>query len=161
MKKLIIIGLLAFSAKSFAQTAVENGTIYKEHPYITAVKEEVADFAKGDTVGAASFYADSVKFYDSPEPTKPYGIKQARASWQKIFTDWGMPTIKQVGYPDGLQYTSDPFTVQSWWEITVVNIKTQKTAKFEQVVFDTFNKDGKITVELSYYDTSAIKDAMK
>ena len=70
-------------------------------------------------------------------------------------------SIKQIGYPDGLEYASDPFTVQSWWEVTAVNKKTQKKATFEQVVFDSFNKVGKITSELSYYDTQALMEATK
>ena len=160
MKKLITIGLLAFSVSAFSQTEVKNGTIYKEHPYITAVMQMTDKFQKGDTIGMASFYADSVKFYDSPDP-KSYNLTKAKAGWQKIFADWEQIKLKKVGYPDGLQYDKDPFTVQSWWQITCVNKKTQKAATFEEVVFDSFNKDGKIVFEVSYYDTKSLMAAMK
>jgi ketosteroid isomerase-like protein len=160
MKKLILLGIMAFSVSTFAQTITKNGTIYKDHPYITAVEQSTASFAKGDTVASMKIYADSVKFYDSPSP-KPYTLAQARANWQQIFANWDQLTITKVGYPDGLEYSSDPFTVQSWWTITAVNKKTQKKATFQEVVFDSFNKDGKITVELSYYDTSSLMAAMK
>jgi hypothetical protein len=161
MKKLLTIGLMAFSVASFAQSVVKNGTIYKEHPYITAVVQLTADFQKGDTTAAAQFYADTVKFYDAPFPKHPYKLAEAKAGWHKIFTDWEQLEIKQVGYPDGLEYATDPFTVQSWWKVTAVNKKTKKTATFEEVVFDTFNKDGKITLELSYYDNKSLEDASK
>jgi hypothetical protein len=161
MKKLITFGLLAFSVSAFSQAVVKNGTIYKEHPYITAIVQLTALFEKADSTGVAAFYADSVKFYDAPEPKKPYNLKQAITSWHRLFSDWEQIKIKKVGYPDGLQYDSDPFTVQSWWSITCVNVKTKKTAAFEEVVFDTFNKDGKITSEVSYYDTKSIIDATK
>jgi hypothetical protein len=161
MKKLILPALMMLSCVAFAQSAVKNGTIYKEHPYITAVKNLNADFAKGDTLAVAAFYADTAKFIDSPEPKKEYGLKQASSGWHELLSDWTIVTIKQVGYPDGLEYATDPFTVQSWWEITIINKKTQKKAFFEEVVFDTFNKDGKISFEVSYYDATTVIAAMK
>lgn len=161
MKRLLTIGLLALSATAFGQGVVKNGTIYKEHPYITAVIQMNALFMKGDSIGAAKFYADSARFIDATDPMKPTSLKQAISNWHAIFENWDQISIKQIGYPDGLAYDSDPFTVQSWWEVTAVNKKTQKKATFEQVIFDTFNKDGKISSELSYYDTSAIVAAMK
>jgi len=161
MKKLLLPALMLFCGSAFAQNAVKNGTIYKEHPYIDIVNKEVAAFTKGDTITAASFYADTAKFVDSPDPKNIYTIKQARAGWQKIFADWTISAVKVIGYPDGLDYTGGPFIVQSWWEITVINKKTQKTAVFEQVLFDYFNKDGKIGFEASYYDTSSLTAASK
>jgi hypothetical protein len=160
MKKLLTICLLAVSAAAFSQ-GVKNGTIYKDHPYITAVVQLNALFMKGDTMGVSKFYADSARFIDATNPNKPSTLKQALANWHEIFENWTQITIKQIGYPDGLEYDNDPFTVQSWWEVTAVNKKTQKKATFEQVVFDTFDKAGKISSELSYYDTSALIAAMK
>jgi hypothetical protein len=161
MKKLITIGLVAISTASFSQGIVKNGTIYKEHPYITAVEQLIALYPQADTVGIASFYADSVTFYDAPDPKHPYKLAEAKKDWNRLFADWDQITIKKVGYPDALEYSADPFTVQSWWSITAVNKKTKKTAAFEEVIFDTFNKDGKITSEVSYYDTKSLIDAMK
>jgi hypothetical protein len=160
MKKIITIAFLAFSVTSFAQGIVKNGTIYREHPYINIVKEINVDFAKGDTTPMIKFYADTAKFFDPTSP-KPTTLAQARASWHMILADWDQIVIKQEGYPDALEYTSDPFTVQSWWLITAVNKKTKKKATFYEVVFDEFNKDGKIAVESSIYDSSSIMDAMK
>ena len=160
MKKLVTIALMAFSVTSFAQGVVKNGTIYKEHPYITIVNNLNAAFAKGDTTTVIRYYADTAAFYDSSAPKK-ITLAQARADWQRLFANWDQITIKAMGYPDGLEYTSDPFTVQSWWVITGVYKKTKKPVKFYEVIFDLFNKDGKIAVESSYYDTSGIIEAMK
>jgi ketosteroid isomerase-like protein len=160
MKKLLTIAFMALTVSSFAQTVVKNGTIYKEHPYITAVNDLTAAFAKGDTTAVIKYYADTAKFYDSSSPKK-MTLAQTRADWQKLFANWDQITIKAMGYPDGLEYSSDPFTVQSWWVVTGVNKKTKKAVKFYQVIFDLFNKDGKIAVESSYYDTSGIIEAMK
>jgi len=159
MKKLILLAFMALSVSSFAQT-VKNGTIYKSHPYITIVNALNNMFPKGDTIGMSKYYADTAKFYDSPDP-KRYSLKQAISNWHHIYEDWEQISLKAEGYPDGLEYTGDAFTVQSWWKISCVNKKTKKKADFEQVIFDTFNKDGKITSELSYYDTSSIMAAIK
>lgn len=161
MKKLITLGLIAIATSAFSQGIVKNGTIYKEHPYINAIEQLVAMYPKADTAGIASFYADSVRFFDAPEPKHPYRLAEAKKGWSRLFADWEQITVKKVGYPDALEYSTDPFTVQSWWSITAVNRKTKKTAAFEEVVFDTFNKDGKITSEVSYYDTKSLMDAMK
>jgi len=161
MKKLLLPAFMLLFGTAFAQNTVKNGTIYKEHPYIDVVNKEAAAFAKGDTITAASLYADTAKFVDSPNPKRTYTLKEARAGWQDIFAGWTITSIKPVGYPDGLEYANDPFTVQSWWSVTVVNKKTQKTATLEEVIFDTFNKDGKISFELSYYDENSLLEASK
>jgi hypothetical protein len=161
MKKLLFIVLVIVSIQAMAQAPVKNGTIYKDHPYITMVKQISDLFLKHDTTALAKFYADTVKFYDSPQPERGYTLKEAKADWKRLYEEWDIKEIKQRGYPDALEYTSDPFTVQSWWSITAVNKKTGKTAKFEEVIFDEFNKAGKISRELSYYDATAIIAATK
>jgi len=45
--------------------------------------------------------------------------------------------------------------------ITLVNKKTGKTAAVEMVLFDMSNKDGKIAVQLEYYDPAQLMMAMK
>jgi hypothetical protein len=160
MKKLltVVFTLLAYCA--FAQTAQKNGTIYKEHPYITIVNNSNDLFLKQDWDGMLKLYADSAKFYD-PSSTKPSHVADMKKSWADIYANWEQITVVKQGYPDGLQYEKDPFTVQSWWAVTAVNKKTKKTAKFNMVQFDEFNKDGKIVLEFSYYDQTPLVEAMK
>ncbi|RZA00549.1 MAG: hypothetical protein EOP47_13640 [Sphingobacteriaceae bacterium] len=163
MKKLILLAFVTISATSFAQTVVKNGTIYKEHPYITKVNAMMAAANKNDTIAMFVPYADTVKFYDSPSPTKVYNLTQSKSNWRTVQAEWEQISIKPRGYPDGLEYAGkdESFTVQSWWTITAINKKTKKKAMFEEVIFDSFNKDGKITLELAYYDMSSLAEAMK
>jgi hypothetical protein len=160
MKKLLFVALTLLACSAFAQTPQENGIIYKEHPYITIINKSTDMFLKQDWVGMASIYADSVKFYDPSSP-KPYNLETAKKGWAAIYDGWEQITITKVGYPDGLKYAKDPFTVQSWWKITSVNKKTKKTATFYQVLFDEFNKDGKISVESAFYDQTPLLEASK
>ncbi|HEY9000418.1 MAG TPA: nuclear transport factor 2 family protein [Mucilaginibacter sp.] len=159
MKKLLIAAFILLSCGVFAQEQ-KNGTIYKEHPYITVVNNSFDLFLKQDWSGLANLYADTAKFYD-PSSSKPYSLADEKKGWAGIYNDWEQITVTKQGYPDGLQYDKDPFTVQSWWTVTCVNKKTKKTAKFYMVQFDEFNKDGKIDMELAYYDQTPLIEASK
>lgn len=160
MKKLLFLAFTLLACSAFAQDMQKNGTIYKTHPYITVVNNSMDLFQKQDWDGLGKLYADSVKFYDPSSP-KAISLADEKKGWATIFADWEQIVVAKQGYPDGLQYEKDPFTVQSWWGVTAVNKKTKKTAKFNIVQFDTFNKDGKIDTELSYYDTTPLIDASK
>jgi hypothetical protein len=160
MKKLLTVAFTLLACCAFAQTAQKNGTIYKEHPYITIVNNSNDLFLKQDWGGMAKLYADTVKFYD-PSSSKPSGLADAKKGWADIYTNWEQINVVKQGYPDGLQYDKDPFTVQSWWVITGVNKKTKKSVKVFMVMFDEFNKDGKISREISYYDQTPFIEASK
>jgi len=159
MKKLLILSFTLLACGAFAQT-VKNGTIYREHPYITIVNNSNDLFLKQDWAGLSALYADTVKFYDPSSP-KSYNLATAKKGWADIFTNWDKVSVAKQGYPDGLEYDKDPFTVQSWWIITAVNKKTGKSAKVYMVQFDTFNKAGKIDTEASYYDQAPLIEASK
>jgi hypothetical protein len=160
MKKLFILAFTLLACSAFAQDMQKNGTIYKAHPYITIVNSSNELFLKQDWDGLTKLYADTAKFYDPSSP-KAISLADQKKGWASIYTDWEQITVTKQGYPDGLQYEKDPFTVQSWWGVTAVNKKTKKTAKFSMVQFDEFNKDGKIDLEISYYDEAPLIEAMK
>jgi hypothetical protein len=160
MKKLLIVVFTLLACGAFAQGTQKNGTIFKEHPYIDAVNNSTALFLKNDWDGYAKLYADTAKFYD-PSSTKPYHLADTKKSWADVYSKWDQISVVKQGYPDGLQYDKDPFTVQSWWIVTAVNKATKKSVKVYMVQFDEFNKDGKIARELSYYDQTPFIDASK
>lgn len=172
MKKIVLI-LLLLSNSAFAQKMVKNGTIYKEHPYIDIIKKLAGLYEKGDASAMTAYYADTVHLYGmtrySPDTglmekhllPKSKALMEAKAGWQQIIDAWENIKMTPLSPPDGLKYDSAPFTVQSWWLLTLTNKKTHKTAATEMVLFDMFNKDGKIAVQLEYYDPTALVMAMK
>lgn len=160
MKKLLTAVFAMITVSTFAQDTQKNGTIYKEHPYITVVNNSMDLFLKQDWNGLAGLYADTVKFYDPSSP-KAISLADQKKGWAGIYNDWEQIKVVKQGYPDGLQYDKEPFTVQSWWIITAVNKKTKKSAKAYMVQFDGFNKDGKIDMEVSYYDQTPFIEASK
>jgi hypothetical protein len=156
MKKFFFVVLVACSASAFAQSSTQkNGTIYKQHPLIDVSNSLMDLYQKGDVEGMAKLYADTAKFY-SPMSDKPSTLAEEKEHWKQIFNDWGDIKLKVQGYPDGLDYTKEGFTVQSWFGFSAVNKKTQKTAKSNMVLFLSFNKAGKITTDIIYYDSSPI-----
>ena len=160
MKKLLLAALMACSVSAFAQTIEKNGTIYKKHPLIDVSNSLGVLYAKGDAEGLAKLYADSAKFY-GPGSDKASTLAQEKEFWKQVFTDWTDIKITTQGYPDGLDYPKEGFTVQSWFSFSATCKKTKKTAKTNMVSFLSFNKDGKITVDLIYYDPTPITTAMQ
>ena len=74
MKKILIAVFSLLTCGAFAQSPVKNGTIYKEHPYITVVNNSIELFKKQDWDGMTKLFADTVKFYD---PSSPKAISLA------------------------------------------------------------------------------------
>ncbi len=158
MKKLLFAVLMACSASAFAQTIEKNGTIYKQHPLIDVAKTLGDLYQKGDADGMAKYYADTAKFI-GPGSSKPATLKEIVAVWKQEFEEWSNIKLTTQGYPDGLDYTKEGFSVQSWFEFSGVNKKTQKAAKTNMVLFLSFNKDGKISSEVIYYDPTPLMAA--
>ncbi len=173
MKKLLLLILVVYSVSAFAQKKVKNGIIYKEHPYIEIVKQLAMLYEKGDAAGMEKLYTDTAEVYGmtrynvdtaqvaqwSVPPRK--ALSGAKAGWQQVFDNWEQIKMRPIGTPEGLAYTDAPFTVQSWWLFTLVNKKTKKVAKVEMVLFDLFNKDGKIATQIQFYDPTSLLAAMK
>jgi hypothetical protein len=173
MRKLLLMILIACSVSAFAQKKVKNGIIYKEHPYIEIVKQVAVLYEKGDTAAMARLYADSVQVYGmtrySVDTTKvaqwsvppPKGLAGAKAGWQQVFDNWEQIKMRMIGVPEAMAYDDSPFSVQSFWLFTMVNKKTKKVAKVELVLFNLFNKDGKIATQIEFYDPTSLLAAMK
>jgi hypothetical protein len=160
MKKLLLMALALLSVPAFAQKLVKNGILYKEHPYIDVVKKCQVMFKAGDFAALSKVFADTAKFSENGDP-KWRTLKAVKKDWQKTRADWNTVSIKQIGYPNGMEFIKQPFTVESYWRVTSINRKTKKTAIFTIVQFDEFNKAGKIGREYESYDTASLIAASK
>jgi hypothetical protein len=172
MKKLLFI-LIVCSNAVFAQKAVKSGIVYKEHPYIQIIKQVAALYEKGDTNAMAKFYADTARAYGMTRyqpadlakgrfaPGECKSLAQAKAGWKDVVDNWEQIKMTPVMEPVAIKPGNEPFSVQSWWQLTLVNKKTKKTAIIEMVLVDFFNKEGKITSQLECYDPTPVIAAMK
>jgi len=160
MKKLLFVALMTITVPAWAQTIEKNGTIYKQHPLIDATNAIGALYQKGDVEGMAKYYADTAKFY-APGSDKPLNLAQQKTEWQTEFATWDQIKLTVQGYPDGLDYTKEGFTVQTWFAFSAVSKKTKKAAKTNMVLFLNFNKDGKISGSVIYYDPTSLIAALQ
>ena len=157
MKKTIFtIALSLIVMITFAQSEKTNGTIYVKHPYIDVVNNTVKGYVTQNADLWSACYADSAKFWISGMDMKNWVSKKENLNMLntdfKFFKDI---TVKQFGYPDYLANDQgNDKVVQSWWTWTGTSIKTGKSLKITFVVFDWFNKDGKITKEGTFGDFS-------
>lgn len=161
MKKFITLVFVFFSCMSLAQTPVKNGIIYKEHPYIDIVRKIAEALQNNQADKMITYYADTAKFYSTADITKVGKVSDIKTRMQTVFDQWENIKLVSRGYPDGLEYSNDPFTVQSWWDFTATHKKTKKSVKVPMVLYDFFNKDGKISTEIIYYDSTSLREAAK
>ena len=148
---LFLLGLTAFCQQE------ENGTIYIKHPYIDVVNNSVKAYEAQDWATLNTIYSDTAKWWISGME-KFIPIADAMKSWHNDFVKFD--DIKQApqGYPDYLHYKKgDAMIVQSWYTWTGKSKKTGEVVKAPMVVFDEFNKDGKIVLEYIYGDFSKVE----
>jgi hypothetical protein len=146
-----------------AQDKVENGIIYREHPYIQIINHLFEFGAKGDTLAMRGFYADTALFFQSPDGLQGHpfeNLNQVRLNWAKIYQQWEILSLVKTSPTQAYAYEDAPFTVKSTWEVQAIFRKTRKKASFHEVVFDEFNKDGKIIRETSFFDSSTFREAV-
>lgn len=165
MKKLLVIILLISNA-AIAQKMVQSGIVYKKHPNIEVIRKLAALYEKGDAEGMAKFFDDKVQFigmsrYVEGVPPKNRSLSEAKSGWKHIIDNWSDLKMTEVMPPVGIQYANGAFIVQSSWLINAVNKNTKKRALVDMVLFDEFNKDGKIISQRQYYDPAPLIDAAK
>ncbi|MGB4884432.1 MAG: nuclear transport factor 2 family protein [Ferruginibacter sp.] len=140
-------------------TTRTNGTIYNHHENINTVRKSMYAFEKGDVDKALSYFADNVKFFDINWPfDSSINKAQAKADWQKFINEYEIIKIEDVGYPDYLQYEiGNGREVLSWWKYFLVRKSDKKKLTVAFHFSDSFNAEGKITSEVSYYGADFFK----
>lgn len=165
MKKLLI-ALLFISNVAFAQKTSQSGIIYTKHSDIEVVRKLAALYEKGDADGMARFYDDKAQFigmgrYVTGTTPRSRTLTEAREGWQNVINNWNDLKMTESQPPVALEYSDGALVVQSWWTISLINKKTGKKATVDMVLFDEFNKEGKIVNQRQYYDPNQMIDAAK
>lgn len=156
MKKIIVaLGLFMLGITAFCQQE-ENGTIYIKHPYIDVVNNATKAYLAKDEAALKTIYSDTATWWSSGME-KFIPLADAMKMWKSDFDYYDDVKQDQFGYPDYLHYKKDNgMTVQSWWTWSGKSKKTGEVLKIPMVVFDDFNKDGKIVREYIYGDFSKV-----
>ena len=80
MKKLLIAVFTLLTCSAFAQSPQKNGTIYKEHPYITIVNNSMDIFLKQDWDGMTKFMLIPLNFMTLRAP-KAISLADVKKGW--------------------------------------------------------------------------------
>ncbi len=154
-KKIILTScLFFFGIAAFCQKPVKNGTIYIKHPYIDVVNKAAKAYLAKDDATNRKIYSDTAKFWVSGMK-KHIKLEEAIKMWDSDFDHFDNITLTPVGYPDYLHYIDKGQKyVQSWWKESGKSKKTGEIVTVDFVMFDLFNKDGKIVDEGIYGDFS-------
>jgi len=165
MKRLVIALLLIFNV-AFAQKASQSGIIYKKHSDIEVMRKLAALYEKADVDGMAKFYDNKAQFigmgrYVIGATPRSRTLAEAREGWQNVINNWNDLKMTESQPPVALEYSDGALVVQSWWTISLINKKTGKKATVDMVLFDEFNKEGKIVNQRQYYDPNQMIDAAK
>jgi len=123
-------------------------------------------YEKGDADGMAKFYDEKVQFigmgrYVVGVPSKNRTLAEAKDGWKNVIDHWDDLKMTETQPPVALQYSNGPLVVHSWWLISLTNKKTRKKAIVDMVLFDEFNREGKIISQRQYYDPNQLIDAAK
>lgn len=158
MKKSILIALLVTTCITYAQKKT-NGTIYVEHPSITAVEAMTKAFVDGDTDKVASYLADDFKSFDGTNTNKSdkgqdkASFLQSVKGWKDNLDYYSISRSKGA-YPDALEYKdanmNDVVWVQTWEDIKGVHKKTGVKIDMPMHRLYTVDKNNKIKTMISY-----------
>lgn len=168
MKKIILTVLLMAIFITNAQKKT-NGTIYIEHPAITAVEEMTKAFASGDTEKVARYLADDFKLYNGTNSVandkgrdKESFLKDV--TFWKENLDYFSISRSKGAYPDALEYkdqnNKDLVWVQTWEDLKGVHNKTGVKIDMPVHRLYTVDKNNKIKTIIDY-STSKIGDEIR
>lgn len=158
MKKILVCTLMISTMITYAQKK-KNGTIYNEHPAITAVESMTKAIVAGDSLKVAEFLADELKTYNGTNTNKDAegGTKKSfleGVSWWKNNVDYLSIERSKGAYPDALHYKDedqkDVTWVQTWEHQKGVHKKTGVKVEYPIHRLFKVNKDNKVEMIITY-----------
>ena len=91
-------------------STIENGKIFKDHPFIGVVRRMMSNFERGKLDNAYEDFLPNAKFYDI---NLPFGesrtLEEHKKGNQELLKKFEIVSINESGYPDLLKYNGDGF----------------------------------------------------
>ena len=143
-----------------SQTTKENGKVYINHPYIAIVRKLVNAYCAENVESMLSYYSSDVRFVDSTmKMGESKKIDTAKEELNERFAMLDDIDMKQTGYPDCIYYAlNDSYTVYSWWIHSATVASTGEKHVFPVMLSHSFDKEGKIVGEMSYFSTNHLEE---
>lgn len=130
MKTRLVVIMLLLSGLMYSQKTKKNGTVYIEHPAITAVESMWQDFFAGDAEKVANYLADDFKSYDGTSTDKDDEGRDrtwflGAVKWVKENMSYPSYTRSPGAYPDAIEYKGDDgLWVQTWDHMKLMDNST-------------------------------------
>ena len=167
MRLLVIILFLIFSFKSFSQEKENNGTIYKNGPYVEAVRNLMNIYKTNNIKKIKKAYekisVDKIVFRDAlnnMDEKSPLGksmdLDQEMENMSEIFNTHEIISIKELGYPDHFDYKEANDLVISWWQFTWRNKLSGRQGPIHLMLGHFFDDNHKMTGETYYFNPSTL-----
>ena len=157
-----IVGIIEYSNKrnfdqiANARTDMKNGTIYMSHQHINTVRKVQFAYQNGDVENAISFFHENATINDINE-SKIMNMDETLERDGKMFADWAVTDLIEVGYPDYLEYDwRDSKVVLSWWTFKMKRKSDGKEVDVPVHFSDRFDNEGKIIRRTSYWNKSLL-----
>ena len=166
MKKSYLLIFSLLSSLSFSQKKEINGNIYKNGMYVEEVKALMNTYKTNSIKKIKKAYkkisVDNLIFRDAlnnMDYDNPLGIKmnleEEMENMRKIFETHEVIDIKELGYPDHLDYKNGNDLVLSWWQFTWKNKASGNVGPIHLMVGHFFNANDKMIGETYYLNPSS------
>ena len=162
MKKHAFIFMMLFTAIMYSQTK-KNGTVFNEHPAITAAEAMQQAWIAGDANKVEGYLADNFKSWDGTSTdSDDKGIDKEQflknATNVQKWVSYLSLTRQDKAYPDAIEYKDSGVWVQTWDYLR--GIHTNTGVKIDQPIHRLFkfNKDNKIETMIDYSTSSPGKE---
>ena len=156
MKKHVIIAMMIFSVVMYSQKS-KNGTIYSEHPAITAVEAMLQAVAAGDVDKVSGYLADDFKSFsgtslNSEDKGRNKEDFLKGVKWLKENLSYVSIARSKGAYPDALEYKEGEFGlwVQTWDDFKGVHNKTGVKLNMPIHRLFAMTKDNKVKTMITY-----------
>ena len=169
MKNFYLILCFLISLNSFSQNKESNGTIFKNGPCVEIVRNLMNTYSTNNIKKIKKAYqkvsVDNLFFRDAlnnMDVKNPLGMKmnldKEMENMSKIFNTHEIISIKELGYPDHLDYKEAQDLVISWWQFTWKNKTSDKVAPVHLMIGHFFNNNNKMTSETYYFNPSTLPE---
>ena len=167
MKNIYLILCFLIYLNSFSQNKESNGTIFKNGPYVEIVRNLMNTYLTNNIKKIKKayqkisednlFFRDALNNMDVKNPLgKKMNLDTEMENMIKIFNTHQVVNIKELGYPDHLDYKEADDLVISWWQFTWKNKSSGNEAPIHLMVGHFFNTDNKMTSETYYFNPSTL-----
>jgi len=148
----------AWQKWNLSRETIKNGTIYKDHPYISKVRQIWYNLAMGNLDKVWKDFIPNAIIYDSNLIDKDYNnLKEHQEYVDDVFSKFDFISIDEVGYPDYIDYEGNGGGVLAWYHMNIKSKKTKKNIVLKFHSQHNFNEEGMITSETLYYNANLLK----